>query len=328
MVQLCLFFLAVSSVFAATATKSKMTSQTLIPTPVAPAKPSATATPIGYASLNGGTTGGAGGSTVTVTTGAALQAALLGDTPKIVMVTGNFVALGNITVGSNKSLIGTGSGATFLNTSLSIRYGVRNIIVRNIQMGKCQGGDNDCVTIKDPSTSNIWIDHCDFSGDLSADKDTYDGLVDITRTANYVTLSWNKFHDHHKAVLIGSGDSQVVDSAIRVSIHHNYFHNLGSRTPSVRFATAHIWNNYYESVDTGINTRDSAEVLIQNNQFKNSPTPVENRDGFCVLSGNDFGGGAYDCATGNFTTPPYTYSLDAVTNDLALSYWYAGIGAL
>lgn len=31
---------------------------------------------------------------------------------------------------------------------------------------------------------------------LTGDKDTYDGLLDITHGSDDVTVSWTKFHDH------------------------------------------------------------------------------------------------------------------------------------
>jgi pectate lyase len=31
---------------------------------------------------------------------------------------------------------------------------------------------------------------------ITGDKDTYDGLLDITHASDDVTVSWTKFHDH------------------------------------------------------------------------------------------------------------------------------------
>lgn len=45
-------------------------------------------------------------------------------------------------------------------------------------------------------SSNIWVDHCDLSSDLSHDKDYYDGLLDITHAVDRVTVSYNKFSNH------------------------------------------------------------------------------------------------------------------------------------
>jgi pectate lyase len=73
---------------------------------------------VGYATQNGGTTGGKGGSTVTVTTASALASALSGDIAKIVIVSGTITGAQKIKVGSNKSLIGKSSSASTSNTTL------------------------------------------------------------------------------------------------------------------------------------------------------------------------------------------------------------------
>lgn len=55
--------------------------------------------------------------------------------------------------------------------------------------------DNGDAVGLDQAT-NVWIDHLDLSGDLSAGKDDLDGLLDITHAADYVTVSNTYFHDH------------------------------------------------------------------------------------------------------------------------------------
>ncbi|KAG8749647.1 hypothetical protein FRC12_013297, partial [Ceratobasidium sp. 428] len=66
----------------------------------------------GYATLNGGTAGGAGGSTTTVTSLSALRAAVGGDSAKIVRISGIIKGDGEvIDVGSNTSILGEGSNS-------------------------------------------------------------------------------------------------------------------------------------------------------------------------------------------------------------------------
>ncbi|MFC7480992.1 family 16 glycoside hydrolase [Luedemannella flava] len=73
---------------------------------------------VGFATLTGygrtGTNGGAGGATVTVSTYAALAAAVADDTPRIVRVSGTITNGGGdmLDVGSNKTIIGVGTNAT------------------------------------------------------------------------------------------------------------------------------------------------------------------------------------------------------------------------
>jgi pectate lyase len=62
---------------------------------------------VGYATLNGGTTGGKGGSTTTVSTLAQYTAAVADDTARIVVVSGTINGPAkNVKIGSNKTIIG------------------------------------------------------------------------------------------------------------------------------------------------------------------------------------------------------------------------------
>jgi pectate lyase len=65
----------------------------------------------GYATQNGGTTGGNGGATTTVSTFAQFTAAVSGDAAKIIVISGPISSTGNVKIGSNKSIIGKDSSA-------------------------------------------------------------------------------------------------------------------------------------------------------------------------------------------------------------------------
>lgn len=73
----------------------------------------------GYASQNGGTTGGKGGTTTTVSTYAQFTAAVAGDSAKVVIVSGTITQTADQTkVGSNTSIIGKNSGAKLIGNGL------------------------------------------------------------------------------------------------------------------------------------------------------------------------------------------------------------------
>jgi pectate lyase len=38
-------------------------------------------------------------------------------------------------------------------------------------------------------SSNIWVDHCEFYSDMIQDKDYYDGLIDTSHGADFITIS-------------------------------------------------------------------------------------------------------------------------------------------
>ncbi|OSS47891.1 hypothetical protein B5807_06441 [Epicoccum nigrum] len=262
---------------------------------------------VGYATTNGGTTGGKGGKTVKVSTLKELTAAVKGDDAAIVLITGPIKGSGdNVKVGSNKSVIGQDSKAVLENFTITVK-GVKNVILRNFAVKKVVGGD--AIAIQ--KAQNVWVDHLDLSSDRDHDKDYYDGLLDITHAADFVTVTNTFLHDHWKASLIGHSDSNSAEDKghLTVTYAYNHLKNLNSRGPSFRFGTGHFFNNYYDSVSDGINTRQGAQLLVQNNVFVNSKKALYSTDaGYAVESGNDFGGAKNEAKQGKLTKAAYSVS--------------------
>ncbi|KAH8826454.1 polysaccharide lyase family 1 protein [Flagelloscypha sp. PMI_526] len=266
---------------------------------------------VGYA-YTAGTTGGSGGTSTTVTTLDALTSAVAGTTKKIVIISGAITGNTVVKIGSNTSVIGakgsslTGVGLRVLNES--------NVIIRNVKIAKVLADAGDAIGIQ--ASSKIWVDHCDLSSDLDHDKDYYDGLLDITHGVTGLTATYNKLYNHWKASLIGHSDSNgTEDTPMTVTMALNYWSNLNSRTPSYRFGHGHIFNNYYENNNDGINTRDGAQLLVENNVWSGGSDPLYSTDtGYAVARGNDFGdAGTNEAPVGTFTTAPYTYTLLAAS---------------
>ncbi|KAK3299639.1 pectin lyase fold/virulence factor [Chaetomium fimeti] len=264
---------------------------------------------IGYASTNGGTTGGAGGTTTTVSSLDELTAAAEGDEKKIIMVSGSISGSGTVRVGANTSILGQ-SGASITGASIFIK-GVSNVIVRNLKLSKVEGGD--CIGVQE--ATNVWLDHLDISGDLEVDKDFYDGLLDITHAGDYITVSNSHFHDHWKASLVGHSDSNADEDTgtLRVTYANNKWININSRTPSIRFGTAHIYNNYYETISTsGVNTRMGAVVLVESSTFVDAKRAITSIDsdieGTAAVNDVDLGGSTNDAPVGSLEVP-YEYTL-------------------
>lgn len=81
----------------------------------------------------------------------------------------------------------------------------KNLIIRNIVSSSVVAANGDALTIdvsdfldredceygadKLQASSNVWVDHCDFSSAKGSDKDFYDGLVDVTHGSDFVTIS-------------------------------------------------------------------------------------------------------------------------------------------
>lgn len=276
---------------------------------------STTDTPIGYASENGGTTGGTGGTTTTLSTYPQFTAAVAGTAKKVVVVSAPITKVASqVKVGSNTSILGASSKVIFTGFGLLIK-GAENVIVRNIAIAKVLAANGDAIGVQ--KSSNVWLDHIDVSSDQSHDKDYYDGLLDLTHAADFVTISNCYIHDHWKASLVGHSDSNSAEDTgfLHVTYHNNYWSNINSRGPSIRFGTGHIFNNYYSSVSDGINTRrQGAQVLVENNVFVDSKKPLYSTDsGYAVASGNDFGGASNAAEVGTLKTVPYSYTPIAAT---------------
>lgn len=63
-----------------------------------------------------------------------------------------------------------------------------------MKIGKVENKYGDGITIQ--LSTNVWVDHCDVYGDRNVGKDFYDGLVDLSHAADFVTISHTYFHDH------------------------------------------------------------------------------------------------------------------------------------
>ena len=114
--------------------------------------------------------------------------------------------------------------------------------------------DDDNLPEADRITHHVWIDHCEFYNEdpaVMTEKDRYDGLTDMKNDCQFVTLSWNYYHDHHKACLIGKGDSDVYDRT--VTMHHNRFLNISSRIHLQRLSYVHFYNILVAASDNGYN---------------------------------------------------------------------------
>ncbi|NLW30449.1 MAG: DUF1565 domain-containing protein [Fibrobacter sp.] len=291
----------------------------------------------GFASLEGGTTGGAGGDIVTVSSGQELYNALKGkgNNPLTVYIEGKLDNYPSSKIEikemSDISIIGKGSSAELDGIGIKI-WKASNIIIRNLKIHHVSEGDGDCIGIEGPS-DHVWVDHCELYNDLDHDKDYYDGLLDAKGDCDYITFSWNYLHDSWKTSLVGSSDSDIHDR--KITYHHNYIANCNSRLPSYRFGHGHIFNNYYEnSIESTINCRMGAEIRIENNYFKNCVHPVtylySDESGFWDVADN-----IYDNCTGDQPAsstcsyiPPYQYDLDNAADIPEIVKQYAGVGVI
>jgi pectate lyase len=255
--------------------------------PAAPA-PGALASADGFAGVaalgQGGNTGGAGGAVVTATTTARFLDYISRPEPLIVQVSGTIMLpVGSVDgmhpVASDKTIVGLGDDARLTGGGLNIGLPADDRVtsppanaVHNIRNLSIDGATDDLINIQ-MFSHHIWIDHNDFSnGD--------DGAVDIKRGSDFVTVSWNRFHDHDKKLLLGHDDDNAAQDRgrLRVTYHHNYFDASDQRNPRVRFAEpVHVYNNYYRDNSYGVASTMDAGVVLEGNYFfsVNNPARVD-----------------------------------------------------
>ncbi|KAI1161727.1 pectin lyase fold/virulence factor [Nemania serpens] len=315
-----------------------------------PSPKPATGDLVGYGNDNplGATTGGGGGSTITVKNIKDLTTAISDNNPRIVLVDGSFNLTSRLKLGSNKSLIGIGSTASFNNSGLTIAS-VSNVIIRNLKISHVYG--NDAITIQ--NSTRLWIDHNELFSDINHGPDEYDGQLDIVRASDWITVSWNYFHDHWKSSLVGNSDGlrSVDQGHLHITYHHNHWKNMGTRGPAGRFGHQHVFNNYYEDYRyQAIHSRSDNQVLVEGNVFagntsealstyglvipQDSPNTCtcgdEELDGFANLGAkNDFGSASVNITrTGNFTKVDYSYTLTPLDMVKSAVLGGAGVGKI
>ncbi|MFD4258367.1 polysaccharide lyase family 1 protein [Streptomyces sp. NPDC058534] len=305
----------------------------------------------GYATQNGGTTGGAGGQTVRATTGTAIHQALCGRadsaTPITIEVEGTInhgntskvsgdscstaadkIELKQI---SNVTIVGVGGGAVFDQLGIHIRESsniiIQNVTVRNVKKsGSPTSNGGDAIGMES-DVRNVWVDHTTLEAS-GGESEGYDGLFDMKDNTQYVTLSYSVLRDSGRGGLIGSSESDVSNGY--VTFHHNKYENIDSRTPLLRGGTSHIYNNHYAGLnESGINSRAGAKAKVDNNYFEDSKdvlgTFYTDQAGYWQVSGNIFDNVTWS-EPGEDTNPagpdprsnttvsiPYSYGLDAAS---------------
>ncbi|WP_229068407.1 polysaccharide lyase family 1 protein [Actinoplanes sp. DH11] len=246
----------------------------------------------GFASANGGTTGGAGGAVVRATTGTQIHAALCNraaaDTPITIEVQGTInhgnttkvsgpscnTAAGLIELKgiSNVTIVGAGSGATFDQLGIHIRDS-RNIVIQNVTVknvkksGSPLSNGGDAISMES-TVRNVWVDHVTLEAS-GGESEGFDGLFDMKDDTQYVTLSYSILRNSGRGGLVGSSETDTGNSFI--TYHHNKYENIDSRTPLLRGGIAHMFNNHYLKLnESGINSRAGAKAKVENNYFEDS----------------------------------------------------------
>ena len=226
----------------------------------------------GFATQNGGTTGGKGKSEVTVDNATDLKTYAKAGNKIIYVKPGTY--MGPIEVGSNVTIYGyQGAIIAQPTTGSAMKLsGSSNVIIRNLVfkgVGAHDDDDEDCLQVNHES-KNVWIDHVDI-------YDGHDGNLDITNASDYVTISWTKFSytsastGHQFSNLIGNSKTKTTDRGhLNVTIHHTWWADgVKERMPRVRFGKVHVANNLFDSKDAShcVRAAVEADIRIEKNVF-------------------------------------------------------------
>jgi len=278
-----------------------------------------------------GTTGGAGGQTVTVTTQAQLNQYVTASAPYVIRVAGtiNITPKGTeLRVASNKTIIGVGTSGQIVGGGFFLNVGVSNVIIRNLTirdtlMPDDDPGDDayDYDAIQLDTANRIWIDHNRLSR-------MNDGLIDSRKDTTNLTVSWNHLVSNNKTFGIG----WTTNVTSRITIHHNWFQNTVSRNPSAdNIALCHMYNNYLQNVTSyGNYVRGLTKAVIENSYFENVRNPYYVEAGELVQRGNITVNSPWDSgkvrSKGTAFNPSsyYAYTLHPAADIPAILRQYAG----
>jgi pectate lyase len=284
----------------------------------------------GFASTGGGTTGGAAGSTVTVTNYADLVSYATSDSPYVIRVGAAITVTPyghEIPVKSNKTLVGVGTAGQIVNGGFFLGVGVHNVIIRNLVIRDTQMADDDPDDkvydydgIQMDTADHVWIDH-------NRIERMNDGLIDSRMDTSYLTVSWNVLGDDNKAFGIGWTDNVTA----RMTIHHNWIHDTNQRNPSIdNVALAHLYDNYMQNITSyGNLSRGASKTVIQNSYYENVSNPYnfDTAASSLTQSGSVLVGCTGKALTNGTTFTPasyYSYTLDPAQDVPALLRLYAG----
>jgi pectate lyase len=278
---------------------------------------------------NNGTTGGAGGPTVTVSSYADLVKYATASGPYVIKVNSAITVAPygtEIRVASDKTIVGVGKSGQIVNGGFFLASGVHNVIIRNLTIRDTRMASDDPDDkefdydgIQMDNAHHVWIDHNTITR-------MNDGLIDSRKDTSYLTISWNVLAQNNKS--FGIGWTSNVTS--RMTIHHNWIHDTNQRNPSTdNVAYAHLYNNYLQNIASyGNYARGATKMVLENSYFdkvkdpyyKDSAAQLRQSGSIVVNSTGKQQSGGSAFTPSSF----YPYSLDPAADVPALLRTQAG----
>jgi pectate lyase len=304
---------------------------------------------IGWASANGGTTGGAGGTEVTVTSMADLQKYAKTSGKYIIWVKGVMGSYGTRGNGNSDRVVLTSDKSILGLPGAHVKGGfdinnVKNVIIRNLIVegpgavdndgGTAGEGRQDAISIVNEA-KNIWLDHVTV-------MDGEDGNADVTKASDFVTMSWCKFTytskshpsgtsgmSHRFCNLIGGSDTEKSSAGtssegkLNVTFYKSWWaEGVAERMPRVRFGKVHVANCLFNSTDAGqghcVRAAFKANLLVENNVFIGQKKPIDLFDNdftAITVKNNTFTNCSGNTAgSGTAFSPSYTLAMSATSS--------------
>ncbi|BBN03561.1 pectate lyase [Marchantia polymorpha subsp. ruderalis] len=165
-----------------------------------------------------------------------------------------FVLKEELIISSYKTIDARGAQILFNGSWGIVVQSVTHVIIHGIHVTGCQRPpgyfsanysrmpkrsefDGDGIKIID--SQHIWVDHCRISY-------CADGLLDVTVSSNYISVTNNYFEHNRKVMLMGHSPSWVADKQMQATVAFNYFgEGAMERMPRCRYGNFHVVNNYY-----------------------------------------------------------------------------------
>ncbi len=278
-------------------------------------------TPTGYGRS---TTGGAGGSVVTVSNATDFTNYAKSSSTLEIRVNGTINLSSMTKVASNKTIIGVGTSGRISGSGLNVAN-ANNVIIQNLTLS---GSNDDAINVQ--YSTNVWIDHNTVTG-------ASDGGIDIKRASDNITVSWNRMYGQDKNMLLGHDDGNGSEDRgkLHVSYHHNWFDGTNQRNPRVRFGNVvHVYNNYYDGVGSyGVAATMEGAVLVEGNYFENTDDPYhcgegDSPAGSLRAQNNYFVSSGSGETCGSVGGVSYGYSLDSASSVKNSVMNGAGVGRI
>jgi pectate lyase len=171
-------------------------------------------------------------------------------------------------VPSNVTIDGRGRRVTLLTYGITIQHDNHDIILTHFAVDGQFKAESQAVDISG-GAHDVWLNHLTLSR-------TNDRLVNVKRGATDVTISWVRFENHNKVMLLNNLISDNLfseyerDRNVRVTVSHSYFHNTIQRNPRVQIGYIHFYNNLLEDWDFyGMSFSLEARAIVEGNMFSN-----------------------------------------------------------